>query len=574
MISTAAYMSVIPETHIIRGSDAFKSRTDAKQKEFVSLVDDDSYLEWKVSRVHESQSSCASQIWTWMNSSNLNTTICCTGGASEVLLSKPRVEFLESVCSGFLSSKPLGQICGSVWTTSSEFLEDILRPEAACDHPAGGVSVDVVPETESVRIRSALDFQRLLRRIEHSLSSSVDALFLRFVLFSESKIVHFVFLNDVHAVKNLGPIPSCRVSRKSGTTSYPDSMNLTQRCLSPLLAGNAKPFIVIDTSSASEENILTFQSLFDIGEKMCLTALPCEPEPTALRIEDFEILDSMDKVPPRKPLDVKNAPSTAPKVKVHLNGPKPRKPKKETPDVMNQLDELEREIGSDVLGYEKEIEGLRTQNMVLKCEVDKLSATSSADGGNAYTSHLVTEVKQLRAELLSVENDRRKYETSKRLVESLIEKSNKLKAEVGSKSAKIEQLREQETVYKSELSELKKNCEYLLETNRSLNLELENARSSKLIRKPETSIESFYHDFLFPFNRKKEMGKAILTIHESLQRIERSVAVNAPSSVLDVRRSLSTLDKLKDCINELVSAGEKLEISAVTLIKQKTGKLN
>jgi chromosome segregation ATPase len=351
-------------------------------------------------------------------------------------------------------------------------------------------------------------------------------------------------------------------------------MNLTQRCLSPLLAGNAKPFIVIDTSSASEENILTFQSLFDLGEKLCLTALPCEPEPAALRIEDFEVIESMDKVPPRKPLEVKNCPPNAPKVKVHLNGPKPRKEKKEIPDVINQLDELEKEIGSDVLGYEREIEGLRTQNMVLKCEVDKLSATSSAEGGNAYTSHLVTEVKQLRAELLNVENDRRKYETSKRLIESLIEKSNKLKAEVSSKNAKIDQLREQETVYKSELCELKKNCEYLLETNRALNLELENARALKSIRKPETSIESFYHDFLFPFNRKKEMGKAILTIHESLQRVERSVAVNAPSSVLDVRRSLSTLAKLKDCINELVSAGEKLEISAVTLIKQKTGKLN
>jgi hypothetical protein len=40
--------------------------------------------------------------------------------------------------------------------------------------------------------------------------------------------------------------------------------------------------------------------------------------------------------------------------------------------------------------------------------------------------------------------------------------------------------------------------------------------------------------------------------------------------LLDVKRSSDSMHRLKDCVNELLSASEKLEISAVTLLKKKS----
>jgi hypothetical protein len=72
---------------------------------------------------------------------------------------------------------------------------------------------------------------------------------------------------------------------------------------------------------------------------------------------------------------------------------------------------------------------------------------------------------------------------------------------------------------------------------------------------------------LFPFQSKREMEKSFITLHDSLAKIERAVAVNCPAVVLDVKRSSDSMHRLKDAVNELLSASEKLEISAVTLLK-------
>ena len=594
MIMSSAVVSVLPEVHLVQISDLLKIRTDARQKEFVSFREDDSHLEWKITHAHEEMSTCAALISSWNGSQKLNASIFSSVPLSEpTVFSKVQTELLETICASFMSGKSIGDICVSAWIINGDSLEDVLRPDSAVVDASAAQTSELVPETDSVRVRSVLDFQRFIRRLEHSVDQQTEALFLRFVLFKDSRILHFIFIRDNVGVTALNVIPSCRISRKAGTPVVNRSMTLCQRCLVPLLAGNAKPFFVIDASQVTESSILTYQSLFDLGEKMCITALPCEPEQVVLKIEDFEVIESMDKLPPRKPLTLKNSPDStqlvtqpaaSPKLSVHLPSPSPpkssskgpRKAKKESPrlseeDVLKQLEDLERDIGGDVIGYEKEIEDLRAKNMVLKCEVDKLSASSSGESGNAYTSHLVSEVKHLRQELLNVETEKRKYETSKRLLDSLIEKSNKLKAESQGKSTKIEELRKHESTLKAELAELKKNCEYLLESNRVLNLELEQARKTNSARERRTdTIDSFYHDFLFPFNHKREMAKSVVSMHETLQRVERAVAVNAPSALLDVRRSLAHLEKLKDYVNELVAASEKLEISAVTLIKEKS----
>jgi hypothetical protein len=548
----------------------FASRVDNKSKEFISLRDDDSHLEWRVTKFHVDPASCSASISSWTTSEMFNVSIFRTIPDGSPILGKFQVEALESVCASFLIGKPIGNLCASAWTTTDSDLVDLLKATNRVMSETGRHD-ELVPETESVRLNSALDFQRFVRRLEHSLDN-VSCLFVRFVLFGRNQIIHFIFIHNRDAIKALSGIPQARMARKGGSPCVTITSSLTERCLIPLLAGNAKPFIVLDGTDANDFNAVSFQTLLDLGEKMCITALPCEPE-VELRMDDFEIIDSIDKLPPRrqsvssKGERPKSSPSR--RVSVHVSDPLPKPLSDET--LLQEISQLENELASGA-----EIDELKAKNLTLKCEVDRLKSSVDTGNSSAYTNHLVAEVKQLRQELLKVETEKRKYETSKRLVESLIEKTNKLKADCTSKTSKIEEMRKHESLLKAELGELKRNCEALLQDNRQLNLELEsvktsNSSSESRTRTPQVSVDSFYHEFLFPFNRKRETGKALASLHETLQKIERCVAINAPACVLDVRRCISQSERIRDFFNELVSASEKLEVSAITLIKKYAG---
>lgn len=500
MITPISIISVLPETHAIVNVDhpnhQLRLRIDHKSKEYISVNGDDSHLEWRVTKCHQNIATCASAITNWMSSQHFNVTIFVTVPDGLPIMGKLQISMMESICAPFLVTKPACDMCASSWKINGGYLQDILQTE---HDTVSGIrdEGELVPETDSVRIRTPLDFQRLARRLEHSVEQKA-IVFVRFVNFTDNRILHFIFANSTDAVRVLGVIPQARTSRKSGAPIIHPLKGLTERCLVPLLAGNAKPFLIIDATEVNETNITVYQSLFDLGEKMCITALPCESE-LSLRMEDFEIIDSIDKLPPFKKVEQKQTPH---RVSVHLDDaparksrPKPISPPKIIENVVvPEKDEM------------SEIDELKAQNLILKCEVDRLNAAkaSSSEGGtNAYTTHLVAEVKQLRQELLQVETEKRKYETSKRLLDSLIEKSNKLKTESASRAAKIEELRKQESVLKTELSQLKQNCEYLLQENKQLNIQLEQRDSAARTNKGEVSVESFYHEFLFPFNRKE-----------------------------------------------------------------------
>ena len=566
MITPISIVSVLPETHVVAGFDSsgcmLSRRIEQKSKAYISLRDDESHLEWRVTKCHEQLSNSTSSVSEWMSTQGFNVTFFCTVSGKGPVLTKPQLAIIESICGPFVVGKSTGAMCASAWRIDGLKMHDILCRET--DHMQGSdEDGEFVPETDSVRIRTPLDLQRFLRRLEHSVEADSVA-FVRMVLFDENRIVHFVFAKDNDAVKMLSVIPQARMARKSGSPFAHLLKGLSERCLSPLLAGNAKPFIIIDAAEVSDSNVLTYQTLFDIGEKMCITALPCESE-LNLQIEDFEIIDSMDKLPPFRPVDRKSVNADRnPRVSVHLDEvsrPKSASKTRQEEDVLTTKDPM------------IEVDELRAKNLTLRCELDRLAAAAlpSNEGGNAYTNHLVAEVKQLRSELLNLETEKRKYETSKRLIDSLIEKSNKLKTESACRASKLDEFGKRESLLKTELTELKRNCEVLLQENRSLNLELDRVKLDQSSTGPRSgggTVESFYHEFLFPFNRKRDLGKTLVGINEALQKIERTVAINAPSAVLDVRRCIGGVDKVKEMTNELIAASEKLEISSATLIKK------
>ena len=585
--------SVIPEVHIL---DAAKPdhvshlsyRTDHKGKERVSFSEDDSRLEWRISKSHSDNLSVSSSISPWITNEGLNSTIYVTVPESAgSLFSKDQIEFLESMCLSFITAKQSKDLCASGWEVCADHIDDLLSSTPNLIPAADQNEEDIVPETNSVRINSVLDFEKFIRRLEQGTEPNATALFIRLVLFQESKIIHFMFSRMSIAVHSLSAIPAARIARKSGTYVSSGRLSVVQRCLLPLLAGNSKPFLVIDVTGVGEADTVQCQSLLDLGEKLCLCALPCFPEGggSQLRMADFEIVHSIDALPPRTKQagrKIKSVPSVDVSVASEAVPPVDHSIEQELRQDISLLDaeldggrKRQEPSPSTIDTYEGEITELKAKNLILRSEIDRLKlggGGTTGVGANAYTAHLVTEVKQLRQELLSVEVERRKYSTSKRLVESLIEKSNKGKAEVAAKAAKMDELKRSEEAMRTELKEMKKNCDFLLESNRKLQSEMEEMKRAELEAESRApTIDSFYHQFLFPFNGKRDMEKSMVHLFELLAKIERNCAINCPSALLDVRKSIASLDKIKDCANQLIAASEKLEVSAVTVLKGLAG---
>lgn len=567
---------VIPETHVIRSvcgapPGGLSFRVDGKGREFVSFADDDSKLEWKISKSHDSSSGAINHIRSWNRDFTVNVTVSVPMLESgETVFGKAQVEILEHLCLEYLTEKDASLMCASGWQVSNDHIDDILSSGGPNDGQCtfGGGSEEIVPETTSVKIDSVVQFQKFIRRLQNCADSD-STLFVRFVVFKRGIILHVVFSTLETSVASMSVVPAARSAKKSGNPVY-GNFSVTQRCLLPLFAGNSKAFLLLMPSKEQlEKSSVLCQSLLDLCERTCLTALTCFPE-GSMRVEDFEVLGSMDLAPIRSVVKrIVSIPSV--EVSVEVTPLEEEVLRENVAQLDAELEEVRRSsIMANDSSYdasEHEVQELRAKNLILRAEIDRIKINSSAaSGANAYTNHLLSEVKQLRQELASVESERRKYLTSKRLVESLIEKSNKSKAEVVAKQSKVEELRKSEELLRKEMTEMKRNCEHLIDLNRTLERDLNAARQIPS-PPPVPPVESTYHQFLFPFQRKREMEKNFHCIHDSLGKIERAVAVNCPSSILDVRRSSDSLSKLKDCVNELLSASEKLEISAVTLLK-------
>ena len=402
-------------------------------------------------------------------------------------------------------------------------------------------------------------------------------MFVRFVMFKQGIILHVIFGGLESSIASMSVIPAARSAKKSGNPFY-GNFSITQRCLLPLLGGNSKPFILINPGHISEKLSVLYQSLFDLCERICLTALTCHAEePSSMRLDEFEVVGSVDLLPMRATLRQKTSDKKYPESDTEAIILRVVPEERDLREGVAQLDaELEEVRRSSIMANdsydvsESELNELKTRNLILRAEIDRLKISSSSGNGNAYTNHLLSEVKQLRQELAAVETERRKYLTSKRLVESLIEKSNKSKSEALLKQSKLDEAKKTEDVMRKEMIEMKRNCESLLEMNRKLERELEVVKRASHAEPPAPCVESVYHQFLFPFQRKREMEKTFLSLYDSLGKIERAVAVNSPSVLLDVKRSSDSMHRLKDCVSELLSASEKLEISAVTLLKKKS----
>jgi DNA repair exonuclease SbcCD ATPase subunit len=187
-------------------------------------------------------------------------------------------------------------------------------------------------------------------------------------------------------------------------------------------------------------------------------------------------------------------------------------------------------------------------------------------GGSAYSSHLVNEVKRLRAELETMETEKRKYATSRRLIDSLVDKSNKLSSELESRSERIDKLLLNEKILKTELGKLRDHCEYLVAQNRELELGYPTESKPANVSEPPQRVDSLYKQFLFPFRGKNELEGKLKKLTDHLAKIGQKTNCGH-SPILEIDRANKTVDDIRGRILDLVSASAKLEISAYCLIK-------
>lgn len=573
-------LSVLPEFHIIdeglrAESSSITNRSDSKKKVFISFRGDDSRLEWRISQSHEGSASVCRLLRDWSTSTKLNVSIAVSAapGCASVP-SSDQVEMMDLVVAKSFSGEE-GLIVASACEISGESLDDLLSHGAFTTNEPNRLEPEVVPELVSVCIKSMLDYQKFVRRIEQSVSANASLVIVRFVLFESSRIIHFIFAKPETLIKDVAVVSSVRAIRKY-RQPIPSGLSLAQRCLIPIMAGNAKPYFVVPIGPIEESNATLYQGLFDAGEKLCLTALPCVPEGDGLplKIRDFDIIDSIDVLPIRKAKV-----SSIPSVDSSMSSLEISQESVIKSDLLNLDMALHAvqtfEVPRSPVMESDEVTELKSKNLALRCEIDKLKTSGSVGNTTAYTNHLLSEVKQLRQELLAVETERRKYLTSKRLVESLMEKSNKTRDDLHAKSVKIDELKKSEKAVREELHAVQKDCQTLVARNKELEAEIErlkNAAKAEAENKP--TVDSLYHQFLFPFNSKRDWGKQIVALAELMIKLERNCAINNPSAVLDIRKAAATVESIKDRANELIGASEKLEISCMTLLKRRaeTGK--
>ena len=547
-------ISAIPEVHLIvphsssNASSVFSCRADKNGKEFVSIANDVPRLEWRITKSHVDTVSVASQISRWVFTESLNTTIVLgVPDSCASLLQSGQIDFLDSVCSSFVVPKEGKSVCASAWTISGDFVDDLLARG-----PGLNMSVtteDFVPVVVSVALDSLVEYQKFLRRV--SIAADV-VLFLRFALFSSSGTVHMVHfivsrLNR-SLLESLSPIPAARTLEKTKSRVKDPAASLTTRCMRALLARDSRPFVILWLSEITHltgTQTVFYQCLFDMCERLCLVALLCGREGLA-KVDDFKIVSRMD-------LLVRRSHVSAPQVEPDVCVPAVAPDDISETALEADLSRLERQLDDgpddtfDV--YENEISELKAKNLILRTEIDRLKISGGEGAPNAYTSHLVAEVKSLRGQLLQFEQDKRKYLTSKRLVDSLVEKTNKLKSELAQKNKNRTDFDAVNANLRSELDQLRTDCEKLLAENASLRRVPTESTSHQ--------FRALYTEFLFPFKDAKQVEKCLVRMFEIMRKFE--VSENQ-------KRGIETLDKLRLMVNSLIAASQKLEMSAACML--------
>jgi hypothetical protein len=569
-------LSVIPEFHLLYNTensdpDCLNHRSTKQGKEFVSFSDDGCGFEWKVTRLHKTEQCLRSTLQAIDKSFSMSLAYVIAIPDSQAdLLSKNVSGIIDDIVRERFSKPGTRNFGFSAWQVTAENVYDLLLSTERS--PPLNICTDWknVSEYAAIKVPTMTEYQKLLHHISECVSPEAITVYIRCVLFDEKKVIFFGISRIKQGVSDMSLAPQIRASIKTNRTlSLPTNMSYSSKCLLPLLTGNVKPIFIAIIGGISDSTIVGLQALFDFGEKLCLTALPCHVEDMC----EIQMIESISNLPTRRSTKLavtKSLPSIQ-----SSSGDNAFADEKESKELMikTEIDNLDTELISVKTAAIQdntqldEIVELRSKNLLLKCEIDrlKLIKVNQPQELNAYTNHLLTEIKQLRQELLSVETERRKYLTSKRLVESLIEKSNKNKQEIAIKNARIEELKKSEKNLRDEMHALKKDYEVIGKQVE----ELENARLKQQQQAEiKPAVDSLYHQFLFPFNSKRDVAKHFTSLYELLIKIERSCALNNPTCVLDIRKAQSALEKIKDNTNELISASEKLEISCVTLLKR------
>ena len=534
--------SVIPEVHVIldkprKGIEsAISSCADVNGNHFVSIFDNGRDVEWKVSQTYNDHASASSPVTRWLLCNSLNT--CVFLGVlkdAPFLLGRDEIDFVDSVTSAFILPKSGKSVCASAWTITGDIFDDLLSSGRVTESEDSSLLQEIVPVTISVKLSTLCEYQKFISRIQSCPSSF---LFIRFAVFDpiigSVYFVHIIMSRmGRNLIDNLRVIPEIR-SEKKINKPISIRLSLIQKYLIPLLAGNSKLFLFLPILHHNDGVIM------DICEKICLVALACTKEKNA-KIDDYEVIQKMDLLINRKDeLKVVEKNIVC---------------EQEVEQLETEVSRLDMKLVSQV-DDSTEIFDLKAKNLTLKAEIDRLKMGNPVDN-KLYASHLVSEVKTLRANLLAVESDKRKYLTSRRLVESLVEKTNKLKSDLDQKSGKLKEAESTNKMLKNELNLIRIECENLVKDNESLVCELE-----KPVTDPSLQFKSLYQEFLFPFDKSKQLQSGILSVHDSLKKIQRHVQIHSPSIGLEVARGMELMESVRAHVNTLLAASDKLQISA------------
>ena len=521
--------SSVPETHLLRdnmvSSQSFTTRINQKGKLFVSVFDDSPKLEWKISCTHANTNRFIDALSGPVLKRFLYTTLFISQPEGHPLDGKT----VTNIIDGFLSKEPC---CNQPIIVSSFYISlvdssrfDLVNHE----------NLENSSQPSRVRVASVIHYEKLMRRIFHfNASKPAGALIIEAVSKSDSsRSRRSVVVSHASPalVSILSNVANVRSLMKRGNP--PQFKTFLDRLLSQYLNNGSHLIMLVIEPPKSFPGLEVYEKLFDALERMSLTALPASSLPADIRVQ-YESVDQLPNEP------VRDRPTT----------------------ITTPSSESSHQAVSD---QECEIADLRAKNLQLKHELDKYRL-GGAVGGSAYSSHLVNEVKRLRAELETMETEKRKYATSRRLIDSLVDKSNKLSSELESRSERIDKLLLNEKILKTELGNFRDHCQYLVAQNRELELGYPTESKPANVSEPPQRVDSLYKQFLFPFRGKNELEGKLKKLTDHLAKIGQKTNCGH-SPILEIDRANKTVDDIRGRILDLVSASEKLEISAYCLIK-------
>ena len=534
----------VPELHLVRAHagnlEVFRTRMNPKGRVFVSVFEDSPRLEWKISHSHNCQAAFNDVLKSQTVSQIHDLTILVVLPEGVPLFGKTLADIVDALVSKAPSlNQPVRISCTHANAATDPVKLDIVS----------STQTDVSNVPTSVQVSSLVHYEKLMRRFTRQLNDQ-SAGYLVMEAISGTNTVSirrtFVISNiSVPLVTNLSQVANARslLKRGNAVTFKTDSDRLFSRTLNN---GSHLMLTVLEPSSSTGLEI--YEQLFDALERMSLTALPAQP--IGIGKLDFESVDQLPPLTTEQTVSEPREPTPSPALIV-------------TPSSHSS---------GDFTDYELEITNLRAKNLALKHELDKYRLGGAA-GGSAYSTHLVNEVKKLRADLEATETEKRKYATSRRLIDSLVEKSNKLSGEIEARNDRIDRLLGNEKILKTELSKMRDHCEYLVGQNRELELGYAPSEVREIVRSsdPPQRIDSLYKQFLFPFRGKNELEMKLKKLMEFLAKVGQKASAGH-SVLLEIERANKLVDDIRGRVNDLIDASEKLEISAYCLIKNEQDK--